>query len=151
MSLLAALSSLALVHRLKSSSNGVNGRESSEAQVGWIFSQTALVLLLIDAAIERAPKSNPRSVSDTIWSCATLRYLPPRMLTPLLSQVSHNLDKTAFEAQHLSLITWSLAVLECKPVRLLERIEALTVKLLHTFNPQNCANIMWGFAKRTRE
>ena len=104
-------------------------------------------LLLIDAAIERAPKSNPRSVSDTIWSCATLRYLPPRMLTPLLSQVSHHLDKTAFEAQHLSLITWSLAVLECKPVRLLERIEALTVKLLHTFNPQNCANIMWGFAK----
>jgi len=104
-------------------------------------------LMLIDAAVEKAPSFNPRSVSDMLWSCATLRYFPPPMLTPLLSQVAVHLETRAFEAQHLSLIVWSLAQLECKPVRLLEQIEELTVKMLGGFNPQNCANILWGFAK----
>ena len=87
-----------------------------------------------------------------------------------------HLQKAAFEAQHLSLIAWALAVLECKPVRprppssiphptparfaqyplawcvarwqvrLLEQMEQLTLKQLQSFNTQNCANLLWGFA-----
>ena len=104
-------------------------------------------LLLVDQAIERSVKSNARSVSDLMWSCATLRYLPPPMLTPLLSQIAVHLERSTFEAQHLSLIVWAFAVLECKPVRLLEQIEAQSIVQLGAFNQQNCANLLWGFAK----
>ena len=34
---------------------------------------------LVDDAIERASQCNPRSVSDIIWACATLKHWPPAM------------------------------------------------------------------------
>jgi len=52
----------------------------------------------------------------------------------------------AFEAQHLSTVVWALAKLECKPVRLLERIEAQAVSRLPGMSMQNYANLLWGFA-----
>ena len=69
------------------------------------------------------------------------------MLKPLLTQVAEHLQRSAFEAQHLSLIAWGLAVLECKPVKLLELMEQSTIKQLGAFSTQNCANLLWGFAK----
>ena len=73
--------------------------------------------------------------------------IEPAMLKPLLTQMAVHLRDSAFEAQHLSLIVWALAVLECKPVVLLEQIEQNTIRQLRDFNQQNCANILWGFAK----
>jgi len=102
---------------------------------------------LVDFAQARAPECNPRSVSDVMWACATLQHWPPTMLKPLLTQVSVHLDSSAFEPQHLSLIVWALAVLQCKPVKLLEQIEQQAITQIDGFNMQNCANLLWGFAK----
>ncbi|KAL3931581.1 MAG: hypothetical protein SGPRY_001067 [Prymnesium sp.] len=43
-------------------------------------------LSIIDAAVERAPQFNPRSVSDVMWGCATMQHFPPTMLKPMLTQ-----------------------------------------------------------------
>lgn len=42
---------------------------------------------LITSATEQAPQLNPRSVSDIIWACATMRHWPPTILKPILTQV----------------------------------------------------------------
>jgi len=98
--------------------------------------------------IERlAPRCNPRSVSDILWAFATLQHWPPSMLRPVLTQVAVHLEANAFEAQHLALIVWAFAILELKPVKLLERIESAALGQLKYFNGQNCANLLWGFAK----
>lgn len=104
-------------------------------------------LALIDAVILRAPECNPRSVSDVLWACATMQHWPPTMLKPVLMQMAAHLESGAFEAQHVSLIVWSLASLGCKPTVLLAKLEETAVKRLGYFNMQNRANVLWGFAK----
>ena len=151
---------------------------------------------LIDAVVDNSAKLSPRSVSDVLWSCATLQHWPAVVLKPLLTAVAELLAATealsdkaatseaageevvepevgeymakfeeatlraqdaevapadgaprAFEPQHLSTMVWALARLECKPTRLLERIEALAAGMTAGLNMQNCANLLWGFAK----
>ena len=96
-------------------------------------------LALLDATEARASECNPRSVSDILWAFATLQHFPATMLKPLLTQVAAHLEAKAFEAQHLALIVWSFAVLELKPVKLLDAIDATALRQIHTLNPQNCA------------
>jgi len=148
---------------------------------------------LVDATLDEAPNFSPRSVSDVLWSYATLQHWPPKLLTPLLTSVSVHLttseqeleeaarrgveayearfdgqqqrggeaDATdggdvaadganadsVFQPQHLSTMVWALARLQCKPTRLIERIELLACACQQDFNMQNCANLLWGFAK----
>ncbi len=104
-------------------------------------------IALVDAAVDQAPECNSRSVSDVLWACATLNHWPPEMLVPMLTQVAAHLERGSFKAQHLSLIVWSLAVLECKPVRLLDSIEARALENQNSLNQQNVANLLWGYAK----
>ena len=75
-------------------------------------------------------QSNPRSVSDTLWAFATLQHWPPSMLKLLLTQVAVHLQNKAFEAQHLALIVWSFAILELKPVKLLDAIDTAALSQL---------------------
>ena len=96
-------------------------------------------LALLDATEARASECNPRSVSDILWAFATLQHFPATMLKPLLTQVAVHLEASAFEAQHLALIVWSFAVLELKPVKLLDAIERSALRQLQSLNPQNCA------------
>jgi len=107
---------------------------------------------LLDGVERHAAEMNPRSVADVLWSCATLRHWPPRFLKPVLTQVHGYLDGASdaqgqFEPRHLSIVTWAFAQLGCKPVRLLELIELRAREGLAGFNTQNCANLLWGFAK----
>ena len=120
---------------------------------------------LLDAAVERAPQLSARCVADVLWSLATLGELPARMLMPVLTSVAAHLEKGDFQGSHLSTIVWSLAKLETKPVKLLQRIEEQVVSApaagkgagdgaaaepaprLEGMSMQNCANLLWGFAK----
>ena len=102
---------------------------------------------LVDATIVHASDFNARMVSDVLWSFATLQHWPPTLLKPLLTAVATLLQTDKFEAPHLSTTAWALAKLECKPVRLLEQIEEKAVPRLGLMNVQNCANLLWGFAK----
>ena len=97
---------------------------------------------LIHAVEHRASEFSPRALADILWSCATLKYWPPQLLKPLLTQMAGHLEDAKFEAHHLSIITWSLASLECKPTILLQKIEAQAMQsdTLKLLNPQNCAN-----------
>ena len=104
-------------------------------------------IALVDIAADCMEYSNPRSVSDMMWAFATLQHWPPTMLKPLLTRMAAHLEAGAFEAQHLSLITWSFAILELKPTKLLERIEECSISQLKDLSQQNCANLLWGFAK----
>ena len=61
-----------------------------------------------------------------LWSLATLGA-PARMLMPVLTSVAAHLEKGDFQGSHLSTIVWSLAKLETKPVKLLQRIEEQVV------------------------
>jgi len=61
--------------------------------------------------------------------------------------VAKHLQDSTFEPQHLSLIAWALAALQCKPTVLLDQIETQAIKQLPDFSMQNCANIVWAFAK----
>jgi len=58
------------------------------------------------------------------------------------------LEREAFEANHLATVVWALGKLQCKPVRLLERIEAqaLERRSMEQMDMQNVANLLWGFA-----
>ena len=89
-----------------------------------------------------------RSVADVLWSYATLGSLPPKLLTPVLTSVSVQLERESFEANHYATVVWALGKLQCKPVRLLERIEAqaLERKAMEQMDMQNVANLLWGFA-----
>jgi hypothetical protein len=49
------------------------------------------------------------------------------MLMPVLTSVAAHLEKGDFQGSHLSTIVWSLAKLETKPVKLLQRIEEQVV------------------------
>jgi len=102
---------------------------------------------LVGAVVDHAADFNARAVADVLWSFATLQHWPPTLLTPVLTSVSVQLEADSFEAQHLSTMVWALAKLECKPVRLLEQMEAQAVPRLAAMNTQNCANLLWGFAK----
>ena len=102
---------------------------------------------LVGAVSTHAPELSARSVADVLWSFATLQHWPPSLLKPVLTSVSVHLEAEDFEAQHLSTMVWALAKLECKPTKLLERIEALAAPRVSEMNTQNCANLMWGFAK----
>jgi len=87
-----------------------------------------------------------------LWACATLQHWPPRFLKPVLTQVNTHLVSPSqngggFEPRHLSIVTWAFAILGCKPVRLLERIEERAEENIAGFNTQNCANLLWGMAK----
>ena len=104
-------------------------------------------IALLDMVADNAPKCNPRSVSDTLWAFGWLQHWPPSMLKPLLTQVAVHLQNKAFEAQHLALIVWSFAILELKPVKLLDAIDTAALSQLRSLNTQNVANILWGFAK----
>ncbi|KOO30454.1 calmodulin-related protein touch-induced [Chrysochromulina tobinii] len=95
----------------------------------------------------RAEALSSRSVSDVLWSFATLQHWPPMLLKPLLTSVATHLTKDDIEAPYLSTMVWALAKLECKPVRLLERMEEIALPLLSQMNTQNLANLFWGFAK----
>lgn len=95
----------------------------------------------------RAEALSSRSVSDVLWSFATLQHWPPMLLKPLLTSVATHLTKDDIEAPYLSTMVWALAKLECKPVRLLEQMEEIALPLLSQMNTQNLANLFWGFAK----
>ena len=82
---------------------------------------------LVGAVAEHAADFNARAVADVLWSFATLQHWPPTLLTPVLTSVSVQLEADSFQAQHLSTMVWALAKLECKPVRLLEQMEAQAV------------------------
>ena len=90
-----------------------------------------------------------RSVSDILWSFATLQHWPPTLLKPVLTSVAVQLEKGTFEASHLSTVVWALAKLQCKPVRLLEQFEvqAAEKRTMGDMSLQNVANLLWGFAK----
>jgi len=103
--------------------------------------------LLIDAIAGHVSDFNARAVADVLWSFATLQHWPPTLLKPLLTGVSVQLEADAFEPQHLSTMAWALAKLECKPVRLLERIEQQSIPRLDAMNTQNVANLLWGLSK----
>ena len=78
-----------------------------------------------------------RGVSDVLWSYATLQHWPPTLLTPVLTALSNQLDSEAqLEGKHLSISVWAIARLECKPTRLLERIELLAIPRLGNMNVQ---------------
>jgi len=102
---------------------------------------------LIDAVVKHSPEFDSRSVADVLWSFATLQHWPATLLTPVLTGVHRHLVGKSFEPQHLSTITWALAKLECKPVRLLEQIEEQSIPQLGEMDMQNCANLLWGLAK----
>jgi hypothetical protein len=91
----------------------------------------------------RAEALSSRSVSDVLWSFATLQHWPPMLLKPLLTSVATHLTKDDIEAPYLSTMVWALAKLECKPVRLLERMEEIALPLLSQMNTQNLANLLW--------
>jgi hypothetical protein len=126
---------------------------------------------LVDATMNEAAQLSPRSVSDVLWSYATLQHWPSKLLSPLLTTVSVHLTTSevqqqqraaakaeqqsaeqggaeceeaaeaaprveVFEPQHLSTMVWALARLQCKPTRLLERIELLALGSLRRFNMQ---------------
>ena len=101
---------------------------------------------LVDAVIEHAAEMNARSVADVLWSCATLQHWPATLLKPILTAVVRHLGTGAFEGKHLSTMVWSLARLQCKPVRLLEQMEEQAIPQLPKMEMQNCANLLWGFA-----
>ena len=103
--------------------------------------------LLMGATVDLAPDFSARSVADVLWSCATLGNWPATLLKPVLTSVAMQLQRDAFEVQHLSTMVWALARLECKPVRLLEQMEAQALPRLAVANTQNCANLLWGFSR----
>jgi Ca2+-binding EF-hand superfamily protein len=124
--------------------------------------------LLLDAIDKHSAELQPRSVADVLWSLATLQHFPARLLKPVITSLVQALQKKTFEAQHLSTAVWALASLETRPMRLsglgdvvadnatvpksvldviLVRIEAQAVSLVSKMNQQNCANLLWGFAK----
>ncbi|KAL1510434.1 hypothetical protein AB1Y20_006741 [Prymnesium parvum] len=103
--------------------------------------------LLVEATAKHAPDLTARDTADVLWSFATMQHLPPALLKPLLLRVSEQLDGDGFEGPHLSTTVWSLARLECKPTRLLARIEQQAIPKLIQMNTQNLANLLWGFAK----
>jgi len=88
-----------------------------------------------------------RSVADVMWSVATMQYWPATLLMPMLTSVNAQLEREAFEANHISTVVWALAKLECKPVKLLEKLEAQAVTQISSLDMQNVANLLWGFAK----
>lgn len=102
---------------------------------------------LMEKVIEHCPNLTPRATADIFWSCATLKHWPALLLKPLLTRLAAHLEAEALEPHHFSLIAWALATLECKPVVLLERIQTQASTLANSFSSQNCANILWGFAK----
>lgn len=123
---------------------------------------------LLDAIDHHSIELTPRSVADVLWSLATLQHFPARLLKPVITSVVRALEKQAFEAQHLSTAVWALASLETRPMRLsalgdvvadnatvpksvsdliLARIETQAIPLVSSMNQQNCANLLWGFAK----
>lgn len=101
---------------------------------------------LIGSIMERAKELDAASTADVLWSSATLQHWPATMLTPILTAVNTQLDAKTFEAKHLSSMTWALAKLQTKPVKLLEKIEAQAIPLLSSMDMHNCANLLWGFA-----
>jgi len=101
---------------------------------------------LLSAMVEHSQELTARSVSDMLWSLATLQHWPSWMLVPVLTAVNTELDKGTFEAHHLTTTTWALAKLETKPVRLLEKIEAQVTPKLPTLGMQNLAQLLWGLA-----
>lgn len=102
---------------------------------------------LLDSVVGRAAEFNARQTADVLWSCATLRHWPPLLLKPLLLRVVYHLERQTFEPHHLSVMSWAFATLECKPVRLLEDIDRQACAVSRELSPQNCANLLWGFAK----
>jgi len=102
---------------------------------------------LLTAVVKRADEFTPRQTADLLWSCATLRHWPPILLKPILLRVVHHLERKSFAPHQLSIVTWAFATLECKPVNLLVAIEDQAKVACAEFNPQNCANLLWGFAK----
>ena len=103
--------------------------------------------LLLDQTVAKSAEFSPRAVTDVLWSCATLHHWPPLLLKPVLTRVAAHLDAAAFEPHHLSILSWSFGTLGCKPVKLLEKLEALAAPRIGEMSPQNCANLLWGFAK----
>ena len=73
-----------------------------------------------------------RSVADVLWSYATLGSLPPKLLTPVLTSVSVQLERESFEANHYATVVWALGKLQCKPVRLLDVTLTSTLTLTLT-------------------
>lgn len=101
---------------------------------------------LLDGMLERSTDFTARSVSDVLWSSATLQHWPPTMLRPVLTSVAVELGKGTFEAYQLSTMVWALGRLQTKPVRLLEQMEEQAIPLLDGMNMQNFANLLWGFS-----
>lgn len=103
---------------------------------------------LIDAIVAcPVDELTSHSVADILWSCATLQQLPPRLLMPSLTSVAAQLEAEAFDGPQLARVVWSLARLETKPTKLLVRIEEQAITRFDGMNPQNFANLLWGFAK----
>lgn len=104
---------------------------------------------LVDAIRDKASDDDvsARSVADALWSFATLDHFPATLLVPILTSVSVQLEREAFAANHLSTVVWALARLQCKPVKLLERIEQQAIAEMGDMDMQNVANMLWGCAK----
>jgi len=101
---------------------------------------------LLRSMIDRSSELTARSVSDVLWSLATLQHWPSWMLVPVLTVLNSELDKGAFEARHMATATWALGKLETKPVRLLEKIETQVKPQLGALDNTKIAQLMWGFA-----
>lgn len=96
---------LALVAKHQTTFNGVNAAtalhrvaqhlKKSRAQRDRILRDDRF-LSLVDAVVDQAGNCNPRSVSDILWACATLRYWPPQMLKPVLTQVCQRVRSNVY-------------------------------------------------------
>lgn len=114
-----------------------------------VLQRDARFLRLVDAMAVHSSdefEGSARAIADAMWAFATLRFWPATLLTPMLTSVSVQLERDAFEAQHLSSVVWALGRLQCKPVRLLERAEQQAVSRMGSMDLQNVANMLWGFA-----
>jgi hypothetical protein len=99
-----------------------------------------------DCAMQWLSYFNPQSLSNTVWSFATLGHKPSLEFLQALEDEGKAKIKT-FTSQHLSNTIWSFATLGHKPsAEFLKALEEGIQAKIKTFNSQDLSNTIWSFA-----
>lgn len=94
---------------------------------------------------ELAAKFSPQNLSNTLLSFAKLGYYPSQStLSSLIDSIHRNIR--CFSAQALSNSGWSLSKFGIKDPELYEMISKSSLEILESFNSQNLALVLWGYA-----
>jgi RAP domain/FAST kinase-like protein, subdomain 1 len=136
-------------------SNSFNAQEISN--IIWAYGKADGLIKVDDRLLDALAKTalnniadfEPQSLSNMVWSFATMSHEAPSLFDAIASAAQARINE--FKPQELSNMVWSFATLKHEAPALLDDIASAAPLRINEFKPQELSNMVWSFATMNHE